>query len=715
MERAGIVLGVVAVVAMSAFLSHAATGSGASGRSETFFVSTQGNDQWSGRFPSANAGGTDGPFATPSRAQEAVRRVAGSNGAGPIRVIVRGGKYFLSRTLVLDERDSGTRAAPIAWIAYAGEQPVFSGGTRVIRWRPYQEKILQTDLAEICGGAPHDLFFNGTRQTRARIPDRDPANPLYGGWAFMQGAAGPDALKYPEGLFAGRIAKPSQGEVTFFVGPAGGWGSQTLPITSIDYDRRIIHTRHHDGEHPLLGFTRNSRFIVENLLEALTEPGEWYADAEAGKLYFWPPVDFDGAAESVVPTLPTLLTMVRAKWITISGLTFTETSATGLDGFHCEDSQHIRILGNRFLGLGSRALALMGRTRPCRDVLVQGNEIAHAGRCGIYVGGNARDCQILDNQIHHCGVFDKYSAGIEFPFYGGTSQDVGPQAFTDGILIAHNHLHDLPRDGIQLGANPYGRNVVEYNRVERAALETIDAGALRCHRVISHLAGLANLPNMAGHVFRHNFVADTRGCGVENGAIITPYPWPTFGIYLDEGSSHCRVYGNIVLRSGVGVIINPGEFNTIENNVLAGNAVGICFQAASPFDQLKHSLGGNRFVRNIICVRQPERVAFSLRDWTATTIGESDFNLFWSPIGGAVLQTQAGRGAPQVSRSLADWQQLGYDLHSRAADPQFPDPCRDNYQLPPTSPARELGFAAIDIVAIGPRRAWKPERPFVGD
>jgi hypothetical protein len=339
------------------------------------------------------------------------------------------------------------------------------------------------------------------------------------------------------------------------VGPAGGWGSQALPITSIDYDRRIIHTRHRDGEHPLLGFTRNSRFVVENLLEALDQPGEWCADAEAGKLHFWPPAD--------------------------------------LDGVQCEDSQQVRILGSRFLGLGARLLALVGRTRPCHDVLVQGNKIARAGRCGIYVGGNARDCQILDNQIHHCGVFDKYSAGIEFPFYGGTLQDVGPHVYTDGILVAHNHLHDLPRDGIQLGANPYGRNVVEYNRVERAALETIDAGALRCHRVLADVAGVANLPKMTGHVFRYNFVADTRGCGVTNGAIVTPYPWPTFGIYLDEGSGHCRVYGNIVLRSGVGAIINPGEFHTIENNILAGNAVGIYYQAPSPFDQLKLGLGGN--------------------------------------------------------------------------------------------------------------------------
>src|SRR6266550_2522859 len=46
----------------------------ASGRdSIAFFVATNGNDQWSGKFPSPNASSTDGPFATLPRAFKAVR------------------------------------------------------------------------------------------------------------------------------------------------------------------------------------------------------------------------------------------------------------------------------------------------------------------------------------------------------------------------------------------------------------------------------------------------------------------------------------------------------------------------------------------------------------------------------------------------------------------------------------------------------------------
>ena len=34
-----------------------------------FFIAPNGNDHWFGKLPMPNAGGTDGPFATLSRAQ----------------------------------------------------------------------------------------------------------------------------------------------------------------------------------------------------------------------------------------------------------------------------------------------------------------------------------------------------------------------------------------------------------------------------------------------------------------------------------------------------------------------------------------------------------------------------------------------------------------------------------------------------------------------
>ena len=76
-----------------------------------FFVATVGNDTWSGRLPTPKADRSDGPFATPKRARDAIRtlkRDAGGALTGPVTVAIRGGRYPLSEPLVLTPEDSGT-------------------------------------------------------------------------------------------------------------------------------------------------------------------------------------------------------------------------------------------------------------------------------------------------------------------------------------------------------------------------------------------------------------------------------------------------------------------------------------------------------------------------------------------------------------------------------------------------------------------------------
>ena len=111
------------------------------------FVSPEGRDSWTGRRADANRGGTDGPLRTLVAAQRAVRRLKKRGRLpGPVRVVLRGGRYELRRPLVFTPRDSGMPAvvhqwrveaeeAPVTYAAYPGETPVISGGRRIKRWR----------------------------------------------------------------------------------------------------------------------------------------------------------------------------------------------------------------------------------------------------------------------------------------------------------------------------------------------------------------------------------------------------------------------------------------------------------------------------------------------------------------------------------------------------------------------------------------------------
>ncbi len=140
--------------------------------------------------------------------------------------MVRGGKYYLAETLVLNSVDSGTQDYPITYIAYPGEKPILSGGRKISGWESYKDQILQCELPESKGGKWkfRQLFFNGKRQIRARYPKFDPENPLYGGWAFMEGPAedsSQTAFKYKPGTFKHHWSKPTEAEVNVF--PVANW------------------------------------------------------------------------------------------------------------------------------------------------------------------------------------------------------------------------------------------------------------------------------------------------------------------------------------------------------------------------------------------------------------------------------------------------------------------------------------------------------------
>src|SRR5262245_35769363 len=95
-----------------------------------FFVSPQGKDSWSGKH--AGPGQTDGPFATVARARKAVWTLRKTlKNPRPVRVVLRGGTYYLDAPLEFGPEDSGTAKCPVVYAAAAGEKVVLSGGRRL--------------------------------------------------------------------------------------------------------------------------------------------------------------------------------------------------------------------------------------------------------------------------------------------------------------------------------------------------------------------------------------------------------------------------------------------------------------------------------------------------------------------------------------------------------------------------------------------------------
>jgi len=294
--------------------------------------------------------------------------------------------------------------------------------------------------------------------------------------------------------------------------------------------------------------------------------------------------------------------------------------------------------------------------------------------------------------------------------------------------VGHNLIEYMPHHAINLGNSGFGRNTIEYNEIRHVCRETRDKGAINSwmEDPYGHVERDAQ---RSGHVIRYNFIADVEDRVLDEQDTTVP----SFGIYLDNYTSNCFVYGNIIVRSGnVGVYVQGGKNNIIENNIIVGAScathLGGWWQP-----QMEGFMTGNHFCRNIF-YRTTSGVSIIHRHIAFTTepvsdaIGQSDYNLYFSTAGeefivGESSSPMSGQSGMEDSKRIfplwpefkvishAEWQKMGFDIHSVIADPLFVDPKLDDYRLRPESPAIKLGFVPIDISRIGIRRKGPLESP----
>jgi parallel beta-helix repeat protein len=664
----------------------------------------------------------------------------------PITVWIRGGKYYPERTLHLTEADSGTADAPITYAAYPGETPLISGGRRVIDWKPYRGSIYVSEMPETKGRGLffRQLFANGQRQVRSRYPKLDSSGAKWNGrWAYSRADDAalesmatdpyivwdePDAFQHP-------WSKPTQGEV-FLMPCSTCWGDSCLiRIRSVDPERGIIRLAHgmrdFDVNPFYVGGLRRERcqFIIENLLEELTSPGEWCLDTEDGRLYFWPEGGAIEGLEVVIPVVKCLVHLEGASHVRISGLTFTETRG-GEPSSHYDDMEGLgpmrpsmgweycgetiymskcascRVENCRIVNVGGNGIYLRNHNEMN---VISRNEISHIGANGVVLAGGRINIfenltvmsgitggtdiahpvfnEISDNIIHHTGLVDTYSAGV-FLGLGNWNR------------VAHNDIHDVPHHAINLGNSRYGRNYVEYNRITRAAQVTNDTGAINCWHEMP--------PEMEppGHVIRYNWISDTGNAA--HGATVGHF---AYGIYLDNWSSNCIVHGNIIVHHQISLVAK-GRNNTIQNNIFVNCSkchIVISSHASYPAHAavVLHNIFCDTSDHNAIFIKLAKRP--SLR----TVLLECDGNLFFrtgddDPLiakGERPMQPLLGEGV-----RLSEWRRISgregdaYDVNSLVGDPLFVDAAGGDYRLRPESPALALGFQPIPLEHIGVRR-----------
>ncbi len=623
-----------------------------------YFVSVHGRDTWSGTLPEPNAGMTDGPFATLIRARDQIR---GDRGAGrpelPATVHVRAGLYRLPATFTLTSTDGGTAKAPVVYRAYRDEAPVLTGGVPVTGFALHTDGVLKADLAAqgLAGVRLRQLYCGSKRQVLARYPNVDPANPVTGGWAYV--------AQQPEGTAADRRVlryrqedarqwrNPEQGSV--FIFPSHEWWNNIVPIESVDPVRRLVTV----AANCSYEIKPEDRYFVMGLLEELDAPGEWCVDAAHETLYFRPP-EPGAAAPVTVPVVQTLLEIDGAKHITVRGLTLECCAGTAV---MVTDSTDCLIAGCTIRDVGGYSgsgVSLSGGTRSG----VVGCDIHDVGCTGVVLSGG--DQRTLTPAANYAENNHITRTGVDY------KQGVGISVSGVGNRVSRNTIHDVPRWCVRFGGN---NNVIEYNHLFRASLETSDTGAI--------YGGSLNWLSAHGTMIRHNYIHDIVGCGRRNGEWRAPFfAW---GIYLDWTAMGVTVRGNIITRCPrAGIMVHDGRFNTIEDNIVVdcgrgrhdpasqielvgwhdkhfywdrGLGFGWVRQYESVADQpawhgegntLRHphrsalpdgrTMHGNTVRRNILVSRDGRAQAFRFRN-VSVEHNSSDHNVIWA--GGRPVKT----------------------------------------------------------------------------
>lgn len=646
------------------------------------YISTLGKDTWSGKLPAPDGQSRDGPFATIARARDAVRDLKKNGLKHPVFIKLRQGIYQQTETLLFSAVDSGSEKFPVTYGAYGNEQVVISGGINISGWQEFTingKFCWIADLPENAAnlGPFQELFVNGDRRPRTRLPQT----------GFYRYALIPDST-----LSSGI----SQGQSSMFFMP-GQFNASWKNLADIEVVTfgRIAESHQYiksiDSAKNLITFTSKSisnmydkkdslaRFFIENIFDALGEPGTWYLDSSANRVYYIP--QMGEQLETSTFTVPRLRCVVKIAGTTsgpvphhifFENINFQYAEAPYSRNFAGSAQAASEVPGAiildrannctfyrcNFSALGTYGLEISGSSQNNRII---GCEFSDLGAGGIKIGDNSEKTMVSNCSIHDGGIIYPSAVGI----WIGTSAH---------NRILNNHIYNLHNSGISCGwTKDYTPTITIDNRIEYNHIHDIGSNLL------NYLGAIYTVGLQPGTVINHNLIHN-----------VFNYRYSASGIFLDQGSSEILVENNICfMTQSAGITQSTGKDNLIRNNIFA-------FARELPVYRSKEEEHNSfLFEKNIVYYDSDNEIIGGQRNSTTFSHIRVDDNVYW----------HNGKPITFNRMKLKDWQLLGNDTRSLVEDPLFSNPASNDFSLKSNSPALALGFKPIDILNIGPQPA----------
>lgn len=626
----------------------------------------------------------EGPIRSLAEAQREARKSKAT-------VVVHTGTYYLPETLVFTSEDSG-----MEYRAAQGETVVLSGGSQLdLKWEPRKDLPAPENAGAQAGvimqaqtpaGLKFDqLFVNGQRQKMARYPNYDAKIRPFGGFAA-------DAFGKER---AARWADPVGGFIHAL--HWAHWGGYHYLITGKNEKGEVTYEGGWQNNRQS-GMHKEHRF-VENVLEELDAPGEWFHNAKAGTLYFYPPagvdlktatievvrlrhlVEFNGSKEKPVRNvtlrgfvfrhaartfMDTKEPLLRSDWTIYRGgavlfngtedCTVADCDFDQLGGnaiFVNNYNRRAIVRGCDIRDTGASAVAFVGDPKAVRNPLFEYGQKQSYARIDKTPGPQTEDypadCLVEDCLIRHMGVVEKQATGVEL-------------SMAMGITVRHCSIYEASRAGINISEGTFGGHVIEFCDVFDTVKETGDHGSFNSWGR-DRFWGLEEVP--AGERPKLALLDAVKPSILRNNRWRCDHGWD---VDLDDGSSNYEIYNNLFLRGGLK--LREGYYRKVSNNIAVNNSL---------HPHVWYGNSGDEVTRNIwMGAYQP--AAMTTPKWGQ----EVDRNLFTT--------SDAHR-----TKYAAN----GCDAHSVVGDAMFIDPSIGDYRVKDGSPALSVGFVNFPMDQFG--------------
>jgi hypothetical protein len=705
---------------------------------------------------------------------------------------------------MLTAADSGSAATQIVFENYPGEAPVISGGMRVQNWTNPRGNVWKTTLPASTNYF-ENLFYNGVRRLRPRLGATMSASPLGAYYRTAKtvylNAPGPPAAA-PNASCAAYVtgsgwecfdrfqytpSDPIASTWKNFAPSAGNpcgqpsgntaiagdievlvweqFSTSKLRIGCIDTTNHVVYltgpTGFSQANASEAGFITGNRYLVDNVQDELTQPGQWFLDHSTTPwtlTYLANPGENPNTDLVMVPQLPQVLAASNLQYVTFQGLTFEHDNYTVPAAGHksselesdigaavsFQNSQHITFdsgIVTQTSGSGLEFIPCINANSPAYCVanninavvannLIQNSAFYDIGVVAIRIGNPFQpedtDANVPQSNTVQNNVVEGYGRTIPASF--GIGQGMGHDN-----VYTHNDVYDGYHCAISTSQSigdttvPSGmgnaNNVISFNHVYNLLQGIMnDGGSIR-------IDGGNAVFTAAGNKILNNKIHD-----VSDASIMDSNGYGGNGVYLDNNTGLVDVENNLVYRvSGFTVYTPhgpaaPNQANIIKNNILAlgrlamvsvnfpyGNGVPATIPQTFNitnnlfyFDRSNNS--APKFWVQGGCVYAGGAPFTQFQQWNANLYWRTD-GAFASDAKAFEVQPNAGTGpdAPCSGNTndwtfyaFAAWQQTaGEDLHSVVQNPGFANPVypADDYSLPKGSPG--VGFVVFDSSQAG--------------